>query len=175
VNQKTWTAEDRDEFDRICYESEAEGESTGERAQFMGDKIDDAVQAHRVFARDAHREALTRGYLSIFKGWQKSQQKPVVVAHDGQLLNKPRVIGTNRARDDGSVYYQQTMFDFMTWEELAKKRYEYLTQIRAYRGNVATVDKLLALRELAPNANTPAQAAEVVGTTLEAWLGEEAA
>lgn len=53
---------------------------------------------------------------------------------------------------------------------LVDKRREYLTQISAYTDNVAVADRLLALAEMAPGSNTPQEAAQALGISLDEYL-----
>jgi hypothetical protein len=174
VRSNTWPEGEWDEFEELCRNAERLGESTGHRARLFGDMIEGAVQAHRIFARDIEREALRRGFLSIFRQWQKSHGGPVVVSHDGRILTKSRVIGVRRSGPDGTEHHQQLLFDYCTWDELGTKRKEYIAAMRGYGDDIAVIDRLLALRELAPESTTPAEAAKELGTTVDAWLAEDA-
>lgn len=174
MNERNWTEDDREEYDAMCSQAWAAGPSTRARIDAFVSMLLDARQAHREWAFRVEDEALRRGASSLLTRWNKARNQ-VAVSYDGQVLSKPRAIGTERTDEAGNRYATQTLFDFMSWSELSEKKREYLTQIRAYSANVAVLDRLLALRELAPGAATPAEACDQLGTTVEAWLAEDAA
>lgn len=169
---KYWPDEEVAEFDELCASAERAAKSTGARSKVFSRLIRAAASEDRWFAKDVEREALSRGLLSIFKWWQKNRKPRVPVAHDGQILLKPRIIGAERKDSAGKIYHQQTLFDYMTWDELREKRNWYLTQIQAYTSDVAVVDKLLALAVLAPEAATPAEACQRLNQSIEDYLAE---
>lgn len=136
--------------------------------------IADAEQAHRIFATDVKRDALRNGYGKLLNNWQKRQRR-VTVSFEGKILSKPRVVGTKTVTSTGTQVDSQALFDFMTWEQIEAKVGEYAKQVKAFRSNIALAVKLLELHELAPDSATPDQAARTLGTTLDAWLGEDAA
>ena len=113
------------------------------------------------------------GASTVLKNWKKSQ-RTVAVSYEGEVITKARTIGVKRQDDAGESYDTQMLFDFTTWEELDEKRTSILQVIRSYSATVAMIDKLLALRDLAPDAINPSQAAAHLGTTLDAWLGAAA-
>lgn len=174
MNRSAWTPEERDEFDAIVAESVESSVNQAIRTNYFLARIRDAEQAQRFFAADVLHDAERRGAASILKAALKANTT-VLVSHEGKVLTKPRMIGTQRRDLDGRTYSEQTLFDYMTWDELVAKRREYLRQIDSYDANVATVDKLLALRDLAPEAINPISAVQMLGTTLERWLGEDEA
>jgi len=172
VSDKGWSEEERAEYEVLMARVLAESEAMVERVDLMDQLVQDAVQAHRFWASEVEQESRRAGYAARIKRYEK-ERHTALVSYQGTLLTKPRVIGTTR-RVEGRAVAVQTLFDAMTWDELAAKRADYLVQIRAYDANVATIDRLLALRDLAPDAMTPEQAATAIGTTVDTWLGQEA-
>ena len=172
MTDKGWSEEERAEYEALMTRVLAATESMAERVDLMDRLLADAVQAQRFWASEVERESRRAGYASRIKRHEKERQT-VLVAHNGALLTKPRVIGTTR-RVDGRAVAVQTLFDAMTWDELEAKRSDYLVQMRAYDTNIATIDRLLALRDLAPDSATPEEAAAEIGTDIDTWLGQEA-
>lgn len=172
MNTAAWSPEERAAYDRICAEAWDVDESTAERTEAFLSLINDARQAHQFFAGDVLDEALRRGAASLLKSWHKARRR-VPVSFEGEVLSKPRVIGTTVVSDDGSVIHAQTLFDLWTWEQLEAKAREYAQNIKAFRANLHIVVRLLELRERAPEATNPAQACERLGTTVEQWLATE--
>lgn len=172
MTDKHWSADERAEYEALMSRVLAATETTRERVDLMEDLVTDAIQAHRFWASDVERESRRAGYAARIKRHEK-ERETVLVSYEGRLLSKPRVIGTTR-RIDGHPVAVQGLIEVMTWDELEAKRADYLVQIRAYDVNIATIDRLLALRDLAPGAATPEEAATSIGTTVDEWLGEVA-
>jgi hypothetical protein len=165
---KVWNPADRGEFETLLQEVCEQADGTGERCAVMDRLVSDAQQAHRDWAYDVERQARLIGYAFEIKGWLKRNRK--VVAIGGRKIRKPSVIGTQRADGNGGVIDYQLPFVTLTFEELRKKRREYMQQIQAYNDNVALMDKLLALEEMAPATGTPKEAARHIGIDLDDYL-----
>jgi hypothetical protein len=174
VNRGTWTPEDREEHDAILTEAWGAARSTAGRVEKYLSLINDAIQARRFFARDVENDMKRTGARAQLKRWHKARAQ-VAVSYQGRVISKPRVIGTDRTDEEGRVYTTQTLFDFMTWDEIENKIREYAAQVQSYRANIALCLRLLELHDAAPSAATPAEAVEMLGTSMETWLGEEAA
>ena len=174
MNERMWTADDRDEFESMCNEAWDSGEATRDRIDAFLSMLRDAIQSHRPWAFEVEDEALRRGANALLNRWNKRSNQ-VAVSYRGKVISKPRVIGARRTDEAGNAYSTQSLFDFMSWDELRQKKNEYLVQLGAYTANVALIDRLLALYELAPSATNAADAATSIGTTVEAWIGQDAA
>jgi hypothetical protein len=172
---RTWSPQDREEYEVACAEAWDHAEGTRERALHFLALVQDAAQAHRPWALSLLDEFLESGSASELKRWRKRTQRVVAVAHDGRVLDRPRVVGVVRQRDDGARYSDQTLYDLLTWEQIEEVHAGYLRQISAYRDNAYITSLLLELRNLAPAAMTPREAAELLGTTVDAWLDERTA
>ncbi len=172
---RTWPQDDRDEYEVACAEAWDYAEGTRGRAERLVELIEDGVQAQRLWARDLLSQFVQRGAESELKTWRKRTQRVVAIAHDGRVLNRPRVVGVVRQADDGARFSDQTLYDFLTWEQIEEVRAGHLRQISAYRDNVYIESLLLELRELAPGTATPGEAADRLGTTVDAWLDQRTA
>lgn len=158
----------RQEYETLLNEVIAQAESTGDRARLMQAKIEDAIQAQRDWAKAVERAAALDGYSQAIKTWLKRTR--VVVNINDREISKPRTIGTKRQDEDGQVVDLQLPFEILTFDQIRRKRREYLTSLNAYTDNLAVADRLLALAEMAPGSNTPAEAAKTLGITIDAYL-----
>lgn len=173
MTRHTWPSEDREDYDQLCHEAWQHSDSTRQRTEEFLRLLHDAGQAHRLFAHDMLREAEFRGASSILKEWHKRTHR-VAVAYNGELLTKSRAVGTVKVAADGLSYATQTLFDMLTFEQLQAKIVEYRRQVAAYRENIHICERLLSLRDLAPEAATPAEACQRLGTTVDDFLAEAA-
>jgi hypothetical protein len=169
MNQNTWSTDERAEYDELCREAWESAVSTRDRTEEFLRLLHDADQAHRLFARDVLRDAEQRGAASIIKAWFKRSQR-IAVSYQGEVLTKTRVVGAQAIGDDGQAYVVQTLFDLLTFDQIAAKLEWYRRQRQAYTANIHVCERLLLLQKLAPGASTPAEACELVGTTVDAFL-----
>jgi hypothetical protein len=128
-----------------------------------------------MWARDLLVQFVQTGAQTELKRWRKANQRMVAVAPDGRLLSLPRVVGVRIPDEAGVAVHQQHIFDLLTWDQIEQKINEYLRQVSAYRDDIFLATVLLELRELAPGASTPQEAASRLGTTVDAWLDERTA
>lgn len=169
IREQAWDQQARHEYEAARREAWESSDRQGERTDRFAEIIADAVQARRRWAMEVQAEAERVGYAANLKGWRKAQ-RTVAVSYKGEVITKPRTAGVRRSNDEGEQYATQTLFDLFTWDELAAKRKDYLQQVKTYSANVALIDRLLALRELAPSATNPGEAADALGTSLDEWL-----
>ena len=172
---RTWSSEDRDEYATACAEAWASAESTRERGLHFLRLVQDAAQAHRTWALGLLDDFLASGSSAELKRWRKASRPLVAVAPDGRVISRPRTVGVQRQDAEGATYVQQEAFDFLTWEEVEQKIVFYRTQVSAYADNIFLARCVLELRELAPDAATPDEAARQLNTTVDAWLEQRAA
>jgi hypothetical protein len=165
-----WPAGDYGEYEAACTEAWADGPGTQDRGRRFLEIVEDAAQAQRVWAVDLLRRFAERGAAAELKTWRKVSRKLRVRLHDGTVVDRPRVVGIARQDDGGRRYVEQTLFDLEPFEIIETKVREWGRQVRAYRANIALGLRLLALRDAAPAATTPAEAAAALGTTVAAWL-----
>lgn len=171
---RAWSQQDRDEYAAACAEAWDSGDSTRERGKHFRTLVDDAVQAHRTWALDLAHQFAERGAQTELNSWRKATRPLAAVTHDGRVINTTRVIGVQRKDDDGARYVTQVLFDLLSFREIEEKVTEYRRNEQAYRDNITVANRLLKLRELVPDAVTPADAAARLGTTVDAWLMEQA-
>ncbi len=169
---RTWDPKWIAEYNTAMREVVANANGTGERVALWRTVIDDAIQAHRPWAHDVDRDARAVGDASEIKRWLKRHR--VVIAIGGRTVRKPRVIGTRRPTDDGVVVDLQLPFAVLTFDEIRNKRTAYLRQLAAYTDDVAVMDILLALSDMAPGTFTPQEAASSLGISLDEYLAESA-
>lgn len=162
--------EARKEYEALMAEVVSEAESTGDRARLMAEKIHDAVQAHRTWAMTAQYSAEIDGYAAAIKTYLKRTRVIVLIDEGSRQVAKPRTIGAKKRGKAGEVVDLQLPMEALTFDQLREKRREYLIQKKAYTDNIAVTDRLLALEEMAPGCNTPAEAAKALGTTLDDYL-----
>lgn len=168
INRNTWSWEERREFDEVLERVVASSRNGHERVDLFDSLLNDALQAHRVWAHDIDRHARRDGLAAEIRRYQDRNR--ALMSHLGELLNLPRVQARRIRSDDGDVFYQRELIELFSWEQLAEKRTEALKARGTYTQKVAHYDRLMALRDLAPESATPAEAAEMLGTTIEAWL-----
>lgn len=171
MNRNAWSAGERGEYDELCAEAVWSGASTRERTERYIKMLLDAVQAHRFYAKDCMNDALYRGATSQLTSWIKHQKAGhIAVSYEGKVLSVRRVRGTIVRDAEGHPFHTQSLFDFWSWEQLEAKVLECAANIRAYRIQLATLLRLLELRELAPGANTPDEATKQLGISIEEFL-----
>lgn len=169
IRDRAWDREAREEWETARREAWQSSDRQSERNDRYLEILHDGVQAHRRWAREALAEAERTGAAAQLKTWHK-QQRTVALSYDGEVITKSRTVGVKRTDEDGESYDTQTLFDFTTWEELDRKRADILRVVRAYNSTVAMIDRLLALHDVVPGANNPAEAAAEMGTSLDEWL-----
>lgn len=171
-DRAAWSPEERAEYEALVGEVVDASRETRARLDLMDELINDAIQAHRPWASEVARAARREGYAREIKRHQDRQR--ALVAYDGRVLSVPAVQARKVVDSDGSVTYQRELIELWSWDELWEKRGEALKAAKTYSEKVAHYDRLLALRELAPDAETPAEAAEALGLDLGEWLGRAA-
>lgn len=173
INRTGWTPEEREQYDALLAEVVAGTTKTSDRLNHFERLLNDAIQAHRPWARDVERSCIRNGLAKEIKNYQDRNR--AMVSHDGQVLNLPRVQGTVTRDEDGAVYHQRELIELWSWQQIADKRVEALKGRRTYNQKIAHYDRLLALRDMCPDSATPAEAAEQLGLNLDEFLGLEAA
>jgi hypothetical protein len=176
MNKHTWSDDERTEYELLVSESLRVAGVIPRRDIFLAG-LDDAEQAHRIWARDVIQDMRSNGADRILKNEQNARTRRVAVAHNGQVLGKVhREVGARKRDDEGAVENQRLLFDFMSWEQLREKLPWYAQQIGAFERDAMAVVRLLELEDRVPDAANPAEACERLGITVEQWLlGEDAA
>lgn len=173
MNRNAWEPEERAEYDALLAEVVATTNKTKARLDLFERKLNDAVQAHRAWARDVERHCIRGGLAKEIKAFQDRNRAQV--AHNGRVLNLPKVQSTlARNEESGEVFYQRELIELWDWQQIADKRTEALKARQGYSEKVAHYDRLLALRDLCPDAKNPRDAATTLGLNLDEFLGVEA-
>ena len=131
---------------------------TREAANMLGELLADAVQAQRPWARQRLNEALHAG---LSKVWRSHVQKsrPKVRTKQGEVKS----VGGIRRMKDGQQTYVQVPLDAMSFEELVQYRAMHVSNLQALSANTKVVERLLALRDRCPKAQTAADIASCTG------------
>jgi hypothetical protein len=171
MHRNAWPPEERAEYDLLCAEAWWYGRCTRERTERYLEMLRDAEQAQRFFAKDCLDDALHRGGAAQLTAWSNGQKAGrIAVSYEGKVLPVRRIRGTIVRDDNGNPVHTQSQFDLWSWEQLEAKVQVYLANIRAYRVQLDTVLRLLELRELVPGANTPDEATNKLGISVEEFL-----
>jgi hypothetical protein len=172
VSRAMWSPAERAEYDEMVRAVCLAASSTEERVELYKDHLADALQSQRFWAEDSARDAHHRGCREQLTNWLKSNR--VVVAIGDRTVSKPRTIGVRRKGQGGEEFDTQVLFELIEWDELERKREDYLKQLRAYTDNTAVIDKLLALRVIVPEAGNPRDALAALGESLDTYLARVA-
>ena len=169
----TWSPEERAEHDEALNEAWDSSLVSGERSNRFVEIIEDGVQAHRTWARDVQRRLMHDGAGNALTAHYKRLQS-VMVASGATVFAKPRIVGVVRATVSGVKYNTQTLFDLLTVGELREKLAESLKIEKTWSDTAYTYERLVTFCEMY-NANTPEEAAQNSGLTVEDWLSGKVA
>jgi len=170
IDRAGWTPEERDEYEDLLGEIAGATNVSSERLDLFEHKLLDAVQAHRPWATEVERACRRFGMgkeISRFEGRNRA-----LVAHDGRVLSMPAIQARQVVAADGQVEYQRELIELWSWDQIATKRLEALKAAHTYTDKVAHYDRLLALRVLAPESDSPADAAKTAGVDLDDFLSK---
>lgn len=170
--KKGWSEADHAEFDALVAEVEELDASTAQRGEKFMELIDDAIQAHRMWARDVARAARLTGFKSIWYRIQRRGSKLVLIG--GREVDKPAQISVKRIGESGRVFKQLAFFDDLDLADVADKRRECTVIRNSYNDNILMLDKVEAFIKAA-NARTVREAEVALGMKLDTWLARRAA
>lgn len=173
IDRSTWSAQERDEYESLIAEVVNATTNTTDRLDLFDGKLLDAIQAHRAWAIDVAKSCRRYGLAKEITRFEARNR--TLVSHDGKLLSLPRVQARRVTTASGELTYQRELIEAWTWEQLRAKRTEALQSQDTYSAKVSHYDRLLALREKAPDTASPAEAATALGLDLDEWLGTSAA
>lgn len=165
-----WNKSEQQEYDAMMSDVLHSTTVSRDRNRLLVERVNDAIQAHRSWAKDLLEDMINRGAGSIIRA--EIKKDVVLVDVDGRVLAKSRTVGTKRSTANG-MYDQQVLLETLTWDELEKKRREWKQQENTYADNVRIADKLMSLR--AKGVNTPQEALDQIGVSLDQFLGSAAA
>ena len=131
---------------------------TREAANRLAGLLADAVQAQRPWARQRLNEAMHAG---LAKAWRShvQKQRPKIKTKRADVKG----VGGIRRTVDGATAYVQVPLDEMTFEELVQYRAMHVSNLETCAENARVVERLLALQDKAPKAQTPADACRKLG------------
>lgn len=132
-----------------------------------------AERAGRVWPGVLQRQWLREGCRTALKDHAKAQAR-VEVAYNGRVVTKSARRGVRVIGPDGTHQWQQKLFASMTWDEFDESRKLNLEQIESLRINEVAAQRIAALRVLVPDSTGPQDAADRLGTSLEAVLADAA-
>lgn len=168
INRSAWSPEEQEEYEELLAAVTASGRESSARLDVFERLLADAIQAHRPWAREVERACLRGGMgkeISRYQGRMRA-----LVAHDGRVLNEPRIQSRKVRTADGATVDQRELIELWTWEQIAEKRVEAIRMRGSYDDKIAHYDRLLALRVLAPDSVTPTEAAAVLDVDLDEYL-----
>lgn len=168
---KGWPTEWRDELHAI-YDEALDNPELGtmpDRARSVLTKLADATQAHRPWVDVLRHDLLVAGLSRQLRQRRDSRAVVLVATTKGAVTRKANR-GVRRVADDGAVAYQQRLIHEMTWDEVAQVIEALGAQLQALSESRQMMRKLDRLRELAPGAAGPAEAASRLGTTVDEFL-----
>jgi hypothetical protein len=170
IDRAGWTPEERDEYEDLLGEIVGETSDTRDRLDLFEHRLLDAVQAHRPWASEVERACRRFGMGKEVSRFEDRNR--ALVSHDGRVLSLPAKQARKVTNTAGRLTYQRELIELWTWDEISAKRLEALKAQRTYDDKIAHYDRLLALRVLAPEATSPADAAKTAGVDLDDFLSK---
>jgi hypothetical protein len=170
IDRAGWTPDERDEYEDLLGEIVGATNVTADRLDLFEHRLLDAIQAHRPWATEVERACRRSGLGKEISRYEDRNR--AMVSHEGRVLNLPAKQARKVASTDGAVEYQRELIELWSWDEIAEKRLEALKAAQTYTDKVAHYDRLLALRVLAPDAKSPADAAKAAGLDLDEFLAK---
>lgn len=172
MNKRAWSPDELVEFEALVIEALDEPVVAHRIDRFLLG-LDDAEQAQRFWAIDVAAGIRRDGIDRLLKNEQAQRKPRVPVTHDGQVIGRmPREVGKKVRDDDGKVEHHRGLFDFLTFAELRELLRDYSRNRDALDVDIFAVRKLM-LQQRVPDAATPAEACDAIGTTVEEFLAAE--
>lgn len=168
IDRAGWPPAERDEYETVLAEVVDTTSVAAERIDALEVRLADAIQAHRPWANEVERACRRFGLGKEITRFEDRSR--AMVSYDGQVMNLPAKQSRRVVAANGGVAHQRELIELWSWDEIAAKRAESLHARRTYDAKVAHLDRLLALREMAPAASTPDEAARLAGIDIETWL-----
>lgn len=175
------TPDERGEFDDLMYDAGYDAAGKPRPSHEIGERVvtmlrDAAYQAHRPWAGYVLDDLVRAAALGRWKQWAKQRDVVSVRTDDGTALpvtvSKPALMSIRRQDAEGASYFQPTMWDDMTRDELLQVIARAQNSIQTSRDTVVTARRVLALLDQVEGAKTPADAARVLGTDVASFLSE---
>lgn len=174
MSEHILTPEERGEYESLLYDAGYDDAGKPRPSYEIGRRVVDmlreaAGQAHREWARWILDDLAVAGGLRRWRTWSKARDV-VTVAGKSYTVTKPAAVGVRKRSVDGRTYYQATLWDDMTREELEQVIARSAKQIDSEGKTIATAKRLLSLMSRIPEASTVAEASAALGITTEAYL-----
>lgn len=138
----------------------------------LGRMIPDAIQAGHHWAQYLSDDAWLDGLGKHWSAWNREQSR-ISVNLAGREVRVPGSRGIRQRDERGKMVHQQLSWTQMSWEEVDEVDDGAAARITADGINRSTAAKVRELRAFAPDSRGPGEAAEKIGTTVEAWLMKE--
>lgn len=168
------THDETDELNAMLDDVNARsGMSTGERGGALIALLHDAEQAHVGWASMALDELAEVGAQRLLKQRAKATSSTLVTFKDAATIRSMRV-GIRSQRHNGAEFYEQKLFEDITWKELAEHIDSLRRQMKGLGITIATDKKLLKLKQQFPSSTGPGDACRRMGVTVEQYLGAAA-
>ena len=172
MSEHILSQEERDEYDSILYDAGYVNDKprpSSEIGPAIVRLLDDAERAGRVWARWVLDDYTATGALAKFRKWSK-QRDVVTVAGKSYTVTKPAAVGVRKRAEDGTTFYQATLWQDMTRDELEQIIARSAKQIESEGQTIAIAKRLLALLGRVPEATTVGEAMATLGLDTEAYL-----
>lgn len=170
TNRNAWAQEERAEYETLLRKVVTEATTTPDRLDLFQGLLADAIQAHRYWAHDIQRACARRGAASEIKRYLDRIRTGV--ASEDRVVSLPAYQGTKIRTVDGEEIHLRDLIEAWSWTQIVDKRAELLKARRVFTDKTAHCDRLLVLRELCPDATSPAEAAKKLGTTVDDFLAQ---
>lgn len=172
MSRHAWDQDDKDQYEEFMRSVVADASTTEDRVDLIEDRIVAEKASGAFWPEEVLREARRNGLRTEITKFIKRQR--VLFAVGTRVVEKPKTIAVTRIDHMGKRVTVQAMFELLPWDEISQKRTAYLVAERVYSDNVALMDRLLALRVLAPDAATPGDACRVLGLSIDEFLSPAA-
>jgi hypothetical protein len=163
-----WSPHEIAEYDAALQEAWDSSSKSGDRYARLVEICEDAIQAHTVWGEPLMNHMIHSGAGNALKNWAKRQERYMVPRNFGEV-SKPRIIGVKRKDADGKTYHTQSLFEFLTLQELRDKLAENLTLARTFNENAAVCSALISFCEFY-KANSVDEASRISGIPMQEWL-----
>lgn len=171
---RTFHGDEREEYDALINDC-LNGDRIVNHDKVLRFKrgLEDAVQAHRPWARDLQDSAMIDGLRKILKARAKAESV-ILVDYRGNLIAKATRIGRRTKSTNGSTTHDQALITDFTWEQLEEWLYGIQSQIKSLLVNVDVANRLKELRKEYPETTTVNEALLLAGKSLNEYLGRAA-
>lgn len=174
MSRLNWSEEDNEECEAAAQEAWDSSTKQSERTDAWLRFMLSGEQAHRTWAVDLVAEALRTGAGAELKRiHDRLITRADVALGPSRVVQKRRTLGVIEKDTDGTQSWTQMEFDDCTLDQLVAKRNDVDKVSATYRDSRVMLDRLIALCKEA-GAVTPREAAAILGTTVDDWIGRAA-